>query len=60
MHAFRLIRRDPDAPEWLAIDQVYAGELDRDPDQARIWLHHPDGPHAGKYVAAYEDVELIP
>jgi len=60
VHTFRLRQRDPDAPEWLAIDGVYAGELDRDPAAGRVWLHHPAGPHAGKYLAAVEDVELIP
>ncbi len=59
MHSFRLLKRDPDAPEWLEPDRVYVGELDRDPGSARVWLHHPKGPHAGKYVAAFEDVEPV-
>ncbi len=59
MPKFRLRRRDPDAPEWLELDRVYLGEFDREPGSDRAWLHHPDGPQAGKYVALFEDVELV-
>ena len=59
MPRFRLRRRDPDAPEWLEQDAVYHGEYDRQPGSDRAWLHHPDGPEAGKYVALFEDLELV-
>ena len=59
MPKFRLRRRDPDAPEWLELERVYLGEFDREPGSDRAWLHHPDGPQAGKYVALFEDVELV-
>ncbi len=61
MAQFRLRRRDPDAPEWVALDQVYYGDLDRQGggDTDRIWLYHPDGPHAGKYLAALDDLEPV-
>ena len=61
MAQFRLRRRDPDAPEWVALDQVYYGDLDRQGggDTDRIWLHHPDGPHAGKYLAALDDLDFV-
>ena len=57
MARFRLRRRDADAPEWVAIDQVYYGEFDRRGGSDQIWLHHPAGPHAGKYLAALDDLE---
>jgi len=56
---FRLRRRDADAPEWLALEQVYYGEFDRQGGHDRIWLHHPAGPHAGKYLALIDDLELV-
>ncbi len=59
MAQFRLRRRDPDAPEWVALDQVYYGDLDRQEDTGRIWLHHPAGPHAGKYLAALDDLQPV-
>ena len=59
MAQFRLRRRDPDAPEWVALDQVYYGDRDRQRDSDRIWLHHPAGPHAGKYLAALDDLEPV-
>lgn len=59
MAKFRLRRRDQDAPEWLELDRVYVGEVDRQPGSNRAWLHHPSGPHAGKYVASLEDLELV-
>ena len=60
MSRFRLRRRDPDAPEWVALDQVYYGEFDPQGGNDRVWLHHPDGRHAGKYLAVIDDLELIP
>jgi hypothetical protein len=59
MAKFRLRRRDQDAPEWVALDQFYYGDLDRQGDGDRIWLHHPAGPHAGKYLAALDDLEPV-
>ena len=59
MARFRLRRRDPDAPEWVALQQVYYGEFDRQDGSDRIWLHHPAGPHAGKYLAALDDLEPV-
>jgi hypothetical protein len=59
MAQFRLRRRDSDAPEWVALDQVYHGELDQQGGGGRIWLHHPSGPHAGKYLAVMEDLEFV-
>jgi hypothetical protein len=56
---FRLRRRDTDAPEWLTLDQVYYGEVGRQGGDDRIWLHHPAGPHAGKYLAVIDDVEPV-
>lgn len=59
MARFRLRRRDPDAPEWVTLDQVFYGEVDRQGGSDRIWLHHPAGSHAGKYLAALDDLELV-
>lgn len=59
MAQFRLRRRDTDAPEWLVPDQVYYGEFDRQGGSDRIWLHHPAGSHAGKYLAVIDDLELV-
>lgn len=59
MAQFRLRRRDTDAPEWVALDQVYYGNLDRQRDSDRIWLNHPAVPHAGKYLAALDDLEPV-
>lgn len=59
MTQFRLLRRDPDAPEWVTLDQVYHGEFDRQGGSDRIWLHHPAGPHAGKYLATLDDLEPV-
>lgn len=41
------------------MEQVYYGELDRQPGSEHVWLHHPAGPHAGKYVSAIDDVQLV-
>jgi len=43
----------------VVLDQVYYGDLDRQGDSDRIWLHHPAGPHAGKYLAAPDDLEPV-
>jgi len=57
---FKVLRRDPDAPEWLQADQVYAGALDRDPTAERVWLHHPDAENPAKYLAGLHDLQPIP
>lgn len=59
MTRFQLRRRDQDAPVWVALGQVYYGDLDRQGDNDRIWLQHPAGPHAGKYLAALDDLEPV-
>ena len=59
MPTFRLRHRDSDAPEWLALGRVFYGEFDREAGSDRVWLNHPDGPQAGKYVAALEDLEPV-
>jgi hypothetical protein len=33
--------------------------LDQQGGGGRIWLHHPSGPHAGKYLAVMEDLEFV-
>jgi hypothetical protein len=57
---FKVLRRDPDAPEWLLAGAVYAGVLDRDPAAPRVWLYHPDEENAAKYLAGLDDLQPIP